>query len=117
MRNSEELNMPRGKTLPTTTPVGGGKSSVLTPKFVLRFESVGPEFTYAAVGADHKGQRVCVPVLIGVQRFACRRLQGMPVAAIVGGDVGAVGAYGNPEFLLGVVGYGTPVAMGWGGRL
>src|SRR6266567_3657035 len=38
----------------------------------------------------------------------------MPVFAVVSGDVGAVGTYGDPEFLGGVVGYGGAVAAGWG---
>ena len=40
--------------------------------------------------------------------------EGAPVAAVVGGDVGAVGAYCDPGFGGGVVGYGGAVAMGWG---
>ena len=38
----------------------------------------------------------------------------MPVFSFVAGDVGAVGAYGDPEFLSWVVGYGAAVAVGWG---
>ena len=39
--------------------------------------------------------------------------EGCPVFAVVAGDVGAVGAYGDPEFLGGIVGYGRAVAVGW----
>jgi hypothetical protein len=42
--------------------------------------------------------------------------EGSPVAAVVGGDVGAVGAYGDPGFGGGGVGYGAAVAVGWVGR-
>jgi hypothetical protein len=44
----------------------------------------------------------------------CGGFEGCPVAAVVAGDVGAVGAYGDPGFGLCVVGYGAAVAVGWG---
>ena len=50
----------------------------------LRFEGGGVQFADAAVGADDEGEGEGVPVFVGV-----------------GGDVGAVGAYGDPEFLGG----------------
>ena len=66
------------------------------------------------MGADDEGEGEGVPVFVGVGWVVVRGFEGCPVAAVVAGDVGAVGAYGDPEFLLGVVGYGGAVAVGWG---
>jgi hypothetical protein len=54
------------------------------------------------VGTDDKGEREGVPVLIGVRRFVERRVgtEGPPVAAIVCGDIGAIGTYGDPGFVV-----------------
>ena len=76
----------------------------------------GAEFAYASVGAYDVGEREGVPVFVGVGRIGGAGFEGAPVAAVVGGDVGAVGAYGYPEFLLGVVGYRGAVAVGFGIR-
>ena len=75
----------------------------------------GAELADAAVGAYDVGEREGVPVLVGVGWVLIGWFQGCPVAAVVRGDVGAVGAYRDPEFLLGVVGYGAAVAVGWSG--
>jgi hypothetical protein len=63
-----------------------------------RLEGFGAEAADAAVGAYGVGERECVPVLVGVGDFVQPGvgLEGAPVAAVVGGDVGAVGAYGDP---------------------
>ena len=68
----------------------------------------------AAVGADDEGEGEGVPVLVGVGGFARSGQERAPVAAVVGGDVGAVGAYGDPGFGGGGVGYGGAEAVGWG---
>ena len=78
------------------------------------FQSASAEFAYAAVGAYDEGQGEGVPVLVGVGGFFFGWVQRSPVAAVVAGDVGAVGAYGDPGFGGGVVGYGAAVAVGWG---
>src|SRR3974390_1364534 len=72
------------------------------------------EFADTAVGAADVGKRECIPVAVGVGGFVeCGvGMDGTPVAAVVGGDVGAVGAYGDPGFAGGVVGYGGAVAVG-----
>ena len=73
----------------------------------------GTELADAALRAYDVGEREGVPVLVGVGWVLVCGFQGGPVAAVVRGDVGAVGAYGDPEFLVGVVGYRTAVAVGW----
>src|SRR5580658_4479820 len=74
----------------------------------------GAEAAYASVGADDEGEGEGVPVFVGVGWVVVGGFEGCPVLAVVAGDVGAVGAYGDPEFLGGVVGYGGAVAVGWG---
>jgi len=64
------------------------------------------------VRAYDEGEREGVPVFVGVGWVVVRWFEGCPVFAVVGGDVGAVGAYGDPEFLGGVVGYCAAVAVG-----
>ena len=54
-------------------------------------------------------------MLVGVGGFVFGGVEGAPVAAVVGGDVGAVGAYGDPGAGGGVVGHGAAEAVGWGG--
>ena len=76
----------------------------------------GVEDADAAVGAYGEGEGEGVPVLVGVGVFVGDGVEGAPVAAVVGGDVGAVGAYRDPGAGGGVVGYGGAVAVGWGGR-
>jgi len=49
-------------------------------------------------------------VLVGVGGVVVGGVEGAPVAAVVGGDVGAVGAYCDPGFGGGVVGYRAAVA-------
>ena len=74
----------------------------------------------AAVRAYDVGEREGVPVAVGIGGFVeCGiGMDGTPVAAVVGGDVGAVGAYGDPGFGAGIVGYGGAIAVRWGlGRL
>ena len=67
------------------------------------------------MGADDEGEGEGVPVLVfvglggGIGEVG---FEGVPVAAVVGGDVGAVGAYGDPGFGGGVVGYGAAIAVG-----
>ena len=70
----------------------------------------------AAVRTDDEGKRKRVPVAVGVGCFVqCWiGMKCAPVFAVVGGDVGAVGADGDPGFGGGVVGYGGAVAVGWG---
>src|ERR1700693_62030 len=79
-------------------------------------QGVGAELGDAAVGADDEGQRERVPVFVGVRGVVVRRArrQGVPGAAVVSGDVGAVGADGDPGFVLLVVGDGRAVAVGRG---
>jgi hypothetical protein len=78
------------------------------------FEGFGAEFADAAFGAYDEGEGEGVPVFVGVGWVLCGGFEGGPVAAVVAGDVGAVGAYGDPGFRGGVVGYGAAVAVGWG---
>jgi len=66
------------------------------------------------VRAYDEGEGEGVPVFVGVGWVVAGGCERMPVLAVVAGDVGAVGAYGDPEFLGGVVGYGGAVAVGWG---
>jgi len=81
------------------------------------FECGGVKSADAAFWAYDVGKREGVPVAVSLRGFVQGgvRVDGMPVAAIVGGDVGAVGAYGDPGFDGGVVGDGGAVAVGWGG--
>ena len=74
----------------------------------------GAEAAYAAVRAYYEGEGEGVPVFVGVGWVVAGGGEGCPVFSVVAGDVGAVGAYGDPEFLGGVVGYGGSVAVGWG---
>ena len=74
----------------------------------------GAEAAYATVGAYDEGERESVPVFVGVGWIVAGGCEGRPVFSVVARDVGAVGAYGDPEFLSGVVGYGGAVAVGWG---
>ena len=76
-------------------------------------EGVGAELADAALGAYDEGERESVPVFVSVRWVLCGGFEGAPVAAVVAGDVGAVGAYGDPGFGGGVVGYGAAVAVGW----
>ena len=78
------------------------------------FLSDGAEAAYASVGAYDEGEGEGVPVFVGVGWVVAGGFEGCPVFSVVAGDVGAVGAYGDPEFLGGVVGYGGAVAVGWG---
>src|ERR1700724_3148277 len=81
-------------------------------------QCLGIELADAAVGADDEGEGEGVPVFVGVGWGVAGGGEGGPVFAVVAGDVGAVGAYGDLEFLRGVGGYGGAVAVGWGlGRL
>jgi hypothetical protein len=68
------------------------------------FEGFGAELADAAIGAYDEGEGEGVPVLVGVGWVLCGGFEGGPVAAVVVGDVGAVGAYGDPGFGGGVVG-------------
>ena len=71
------------------------------------------EFANAPMRADDKGKREGIPVLVGIGSLAKVRI-GMkraPVAAVVGGDVRAVGADGDPCLRLRVVGDGGAVAV------
>ena len=81
-------------------------------------QRLGIEFADPTVGADHEGERESVPVLVGIGGFVERGIgaEGTPVAAVVGGDVGAAESYGDPGFGGGGVGYGGAVAVGWGRR-
>ena len=65
------------------------------------------------MGAYDEGEGEGVPVFVGVGWVVAGGFEGCPVFSVVAGDVGAVGAYGDPEFLGGVVGYGGAVAVGW----
>ena len=81
-------------------------------------QRLGIEFADPTVGADDEGERESVPVLVRIGGFVERGVgaEGTPVAAVVGGDVGAAESYGDPGFGGGVVGYGGAVAVGWGRR-
>jgi len=70
-----------------------------------RSQCLGIELADAAVGADDEGEGEGIPVFVGVGWLVAGRGERAPVFAVVGGDVGTVGAYGDPEFLGGVVGY------------
>gem|GEM_PF-4259310 len=76
------------------------------------------EFADAAMRACYKGKRQRVPVAVGVGRFTrCGvGMQRAPVLAVVGGDVGAVGANGDPGFRVGVAGDGGAEAVGKSAR-
>jgi len=54
------------------------------------------------VGADGVGEGEGVPVLVGVGRFVEGGVgfEGVPVVAVVGGDVGAVGTDGDPGLVF-----------------
>ncbi len=70
------------------------------------------ELADPAMRPDDKRQRKRIPVTVRVCRLMqCIRPQRAPVFAVVGGDVGAVGADGDPGFGGGVVGYGGAVAV------
>jgi len=70
-------------------------------------------FADPALRAHDVGERESVPVAIGVFGFMQGGIgvDGSPVAAVVGGDVSAVGAYSNPRFAGGVVSNGGAVAV------
>jgi hypothetical protein len=71
------------------------------------FEGVSAELADAAFGAYDEGERESVPVFVGVGWFGGGGFEGAPVFAVVAGDVGAVGAYGDPGFGVGRVGDGS----------
>jgi len=73
-------------------------------------EGVRVEDADAAVGAYGVGEGEGVPVLVGVGGFVTGGVERAPVSAVVGGDVGAVGSYGDPGVGGGVVGYRAAVA-------
>ena len=75
---------------------------------------MGIEFRDATVGADNEGKREGVPVAVGVWRLVKGGIgmEGLPGAAVVGGNVGAVGAYSDPRLGSGIVGYGGAVTVG-----
>ena len=75
-------------------------------------ECGGVEQADAAVGADDEGQGERVPALVGVGGVDGGGFERSPVAAVVGGDVGAVGADGDPGVCGGVVGDGGAIAVG-----
>ncbi len=77
-----------------------------------RWEGVFAEVAYAAVGAYDEGEREGVPVLVGVGGVVGAGFERAPVAAVVGGDVGAVGAYGDPGVVVAELGDGGAVAVG-----
>src|SRR5215469_10465182 len=77
-------------------------------------EGVVAEFAYAAAGAYGEGEREGVPVLVGVGLIEGAGFEGRPVLAVVSGDVGSVGAYGDPGFGLFVIGHRAAIAAGWG---
>ena len=81
---------------------------------VSGFEGFGAEFADAAFGAYDEGEGEGVPVLVGVRGVLGGGFEGCPFFAVVAGDVGAVGAYGDPGLGGGLVGYGGAVAVGWG---
>ncbi len=60
----------------------------------------GAELPDTSVWANDEGKRERVPVFVCVGRVVAGGCEGTPVFAVVGGDVGAVGAYGDPEFLV-----------------
>jgi hypothetical protein len=78
-----------------------------------RLQCVIAYLTDATVGAYDERQREGVPVLVGIRGLAGLGVERTPVFAIVDGDVGSVGAYGDPGFGLSVVGYCAAVAVGW----
>ncbi len=78
-------------------------------------QSIRVEYPNPPVRPNDERQRERVPVLVGAGRLSRRGLERTPVAAVVGGDVSAVGANGDPGRGGGVVGYGGAVAVGWGG--
>ncbi len=78
------------------------------------------EFADPPMWPDHKRQRKRIPVAIRVCRFMQRRIrmQCAPVFAVIGGDIGAVGANCDPGFTGGVIGDGGAVTVWRGcGRL
>jgi hypothetical protein len=79
-------------------------------------QGLGIEFADATAGADGKGEQERVPIAVGVGGLVERGIgvEGTPVAAVVDGDVGAVGSYSNPGFGGSVVSDGGAVAVGHG---
>ena len=65
------------------------------------------------MGAYDEGEGEGVPVFVGVGWVVAGGGEGCPVFSVVARDVGAVGAYGDPGFGGGVVGYCAAVAVGW----
>jgi len=53
-------------------------------------------------------------VLVGIGSLILERLESAPVPAVVGRNIRAIWAYGDPEFVVGVVGYGRAIAVRWG---
>jgi hypothetical protein len=78
------------------------------------FEGFRAEFADAAFGTYDEGEGESVPGFVGVGDVLWAGFEGDPVLTVVAGDVGAVGAYGDPGFGLFVVGYGAAVAVRWG---
>ena len=72
----------------------------------------GTELADAALRAYDVREREGVPVLVGVGWVLWAGFESGPVLAVVAGDVGAVGAYGDPGIGCGVVGYRAAVAVG-----
>ena len=57
---------------------------------------IDAEFADAAFGAHHEWKGESVPAFVSVRSVSRGRLKGTPVEAIVGGNVGAVGADCDP---------------------
>ncbi len=66
------------------------------------------------LGPTTKGSERAFQFLSASGASCALGLRVRPVLAVVAGDVGSVGAYGDPGFSGGVVGYGAAVAVGWG---
>jgi hypothetical protein len=79
-----------------------------------RSQCFGIELADSTVRPYDEREGEGVPVFVGVGRVLRTGFEGCPVFSVVARDVGAVGAYGDPEFLLGVVGYRGAIAVGWG---
>jgi hypothetical protein len=47
----------------------------MVPGALIRLQQIRPKLAYAAVGADHEGQRERVPVLIRIRRVVERRIR------------------------------------------
>jgi hypothetical protein len=73
----------------------------------------GIEFADSTARANDEGEGEGVPAFVGIGWVLRTGFERCPVFSVIAGDVGAVGAYGDPKFLLGVVGYGGAEAVGW----